>query len=484
VIRRDMWEDQVDDVIELYAAWVPHDDPSKYADDRKALMRLLAGRKNCRDFIQGTARDVLLPKSSLDGQRATVLDKELSGAIHRKLRVRRGEQLDVVGVVKRIGLGKDNELFPSVSRIAADVWIRGIEKRGGDSILKTFVDHCDSLRRDILHRLDSSLGQFQSFPFEGTALFRTRHHEWWEETEDAPARERRPEPPDWYAEFDRQLKLVEAFAAEKRIGKEPNPYLAVLVADGDRMGAAISELGSVRDNQKFSGKLSEFATMAQKIVNDRKGILVYAGGDDVLAFLPVDQCLECARKLHDDFGKQLKQYKAQGQSPTLSVGIAVGHFLENLEDLLEYGRAAEKAAKGVKGKDALAVHLHKRGGAPIKVCGPWNCELDKRLADFARMMNNQIIPSKLPYELRQMATLYEHWPSTLAADAIAKDLVRLIAKKQSRSEQTVQQAMEPYIKDMDADKLLDLAREMLVARQFAEGMKQAGEKSRSGEAAS
>ena len=42
--------------------------------------------------------------------------------------------------------------------------------------------------------------------------------------------------------------------------------------------------------------------------------------------------------------------------------------MENLEDLLDYGRAAEKAAKEPD-RDGLAVHLHKRGGAPIRVRG-------------------------------------------------------------------------------------------------------------------
>ena len=48
-IRRDIWTDQVEDVIEFYAAWMPQTGRDNYGGDRGRVMRLLAGRKNCRD---------------------------------------------------------------------------------------------------------------------------------------------------------------------------------------------------------------------------------------------------------------------------------------------------------------------------------------------------------------------------------------------------------------------------------------------------
>ena len=88
-------------------------------------MRLLAGRKNFRDFEPATRLDVRLPKSSLDGQRATVLvgpKPDESPATYRdkwprSLRLAPGEQLDVVGVTKRLGkqAGEPNPRYPSVA---------------------------------------------------------------------------------------------------------------------------------------------------------------------------------------------------------------------------------------------------------------------------------------------------------------------------------------------------------------------------------
>src|ERR1019366_8145180 len=71
-----------------------------------------------------------VPKSSLDGARESVWmdgwdSAKLEAGLARKLRVSPGEQLDAVGVVKRVAGGKAN--YPSVSRIAADPWLRGLD---------------------------------------------------------------------------------------------------------------------------------------------------------------------------------------------------------------------------------------------------------------------------------------------------------------------------------------------------------------------
>lgn len=448
VIRLQIWNDQVNDVVEFYAAWVTRSDD--YRSDRGMLMRLLAGRKNCRNFLpaKGLAG---VPKSSLDGQRESVLkDPERERWPERfrtRLRVREGEQLDVVGLVKRLAEG--NRPYPSVSRIAADPWVRGNKDHPA---FAEFINACSKVSKNILHRLDENeFPQFQDFPHEGTAVFVSRHHEWEQEIDEVD----RPE-----------IKGIQKALSHL---PEPSPYLAVLVADGDKMGAAITALNSPDEHRAFSTDLAGFADEAKNIVKSHNGVLVYAGGDDVLAFLPVDKCLPCARQLHDEFGLRLEKYGC----PTLSVGLAIGHFMENLEDLLDYGRAAEKAAK-LPDRDGLAVQLHKRGGTAIGVRGRWIENPDKRLERFAKLLDAGIIPNQLPYELRSMAKLYE--PSSWAQNAdaaIQQDLYRLIAKKSSNGLGTVREAMSEDIKDMNSDKLMKLACELLIARQFAVSSRQA-----------
>ena len=57
---------------------------------------------------------------------------------------------------------------------------------------------------------------------------------------------------------------------------------------------------------------------------------------------------------------------------TLSIGIAIYHHLEPLNDALELARNAEKIAKKVDGKNALAITLSKRGSGDRTITGSWS----------------------------------------------------------------------------------------------------------------
>jgi CRISPR-associated protein Cmr2 len=383
VLRSDVWNDQIHDVVQFYAAWVSSS--KDYRADRARVMRLLAGRKNCPDFRQPKFNNALLPKSSLDGQRPTVLVGLKAGEspetyrdhwpaeLRQKLRLAAGEQLDAVGVVKRLGKrqGESHRHFPAIVRVAAEDGLLGIE--------------------------------------------------------------------------------------------EGDPCFAVIVADGDKIGEALLRLKSADDHRTLSQALAGFASEARKVVNAHHGVLIYSGGDDVVAFVPVHTCLSCARSLHDRFA----DVPSEHGSLTLSVGVAIGGFLENWEDVLEYGRAALKAAKQVAGKDALAVHLHQAGSTCFGLRERWESELDRRLYDFAALIRDGRISSQLPYELRRLAELYEPWPVESASAATEGDLVRLIARKQSQSTGTVREAWAQYLNGMSAQRLRTLAEELLIARQLA-----------------
>lgn len=448
VIREDIWRDQQDDVIEFFAAWVER--KKDYSADRARVMRLLAGRKNCRDFLPARGR-AGVPKSSLDGRRESVLLDPKEPAWQQKhesrIRLRQGEQLDVVGLVKRISAG--NRPYPSVSRVAADPWVRGNAQDLGD-----VVSACRALGKDTLRPLNTEVyPQFLDFPFEGSALFPNRHHELIEEA--------------GISEED----LGNLRSALDRL-PDLDPYLAVVVADGDRIGESISKLKSPDAHREFSRGLAAFADAASSIVSAHSGILVYAGGDDVLCFLPVDTCLDCARQLRDKFGDLLKDFG----SPTFSVGIAIAHYLEHLEDLLEYGRTAEKDAKQPD-RDGLAVHVRKRGGVPIEVRRRWDAEPDAQILKWAHLINMEAIPRKLPYDLRNMARLYQGWPKESCKAALQQDVIRVVRDKRPPSGREHLQEMEDRIAVLitDSESLNSFTAELLVAQQVAVGVRQAGQ---------
>lgn len=469
IVNNETWDDQVNDVLEFYSSWTPIS--GTYAEARKRVMRLLAGRKSCRDFLSAKGR-AGLPKSSLDGARETVLiqdSKILSKELCYRLRLNSGEQLDSVGLIKR--LGGERRQYPSVSRIAADPWLRGIallaktDKDSADDLTNLTVS-CEKLSSHGLAKLaKANYPQFQTFPFDGAVLYPGRLQSFSEESGID------------LSEFRLQLQKL-----NKKFG-EPDPSLALLIADGDNMGVAISKLESIDENKLFSKQLARFAESSRKIVEKHFGCLIYAGGDDVMALLPVDSCISCARELHDEFG-QLISKSSETTHPTLSVGIAIGHMMDPLEELLENARKAEKDAK-IPNKNGLAIHLHTRGGAPVFVRSNWGNisinnpqSLDCRIKKWIQMYSENLLSDRTGYEIRNMALDYANWVEN-ETFAIKHDLYRLLNKKRPSGKKIDLKEIEEYLEKSLEIKgqddllskmyhlgLMNLACELLVARRI------------------
>ncbi len=144
-----------------------------------------------------------------------------------------------------------------------------------------------------------------------------------------------------------------------RQASEPPRYLAVLHLDGDNMGTMLGKVANIQAHQHFSRAISDFAGSVSAIVEQHyQGRLIYAGGDDVLALLPVWQALDCANELRNAFSAHLTQ--AGIQNATASAGISIAPYDYPLDLALESARQAEKQAKEDLGRNAVVV-LENRG---------------------------------------------------------------------------------------------------------------------------
>ncbi|NOX55805.1 MAG: type III-B CRISPR-associated protein Cas10/Cmr2 [Planctomycetes bacterium] len=493
IVRDELWRGQVDDVVEVYAAWLPFEPESEHAykNARKRLMRLLEGRKRCRDFAQPEPeanRRARLPKSSLDGRRETVLidlreghaSDDLRRFAFRKLRLQEGEQLDVVGLTKRLAHGA--RPYPSVARIAADPWLRRIARCAEQDtrVAEAFdalKQACEKLGTDIIRCIDPSrFPAYRDFPFEGTAVYRTRYASLADESQ--VNRER----------LERLARAVRKLSDPPDCGGlgfgAPSPYVAILVADGDHMGRLIAEMSTAEEHRAFSQRLAQFAARVRQIVADHNGACIYAGGDDVLALLPVDKCLRCARKLRDDFQVSLQQFG----NPTFSVGVAIGHFLEPLEDLRAYGRAAEQRAKGPtpgvaeRGihaqRNGLAVFVHPRSGVAFGIREQWQAgqeSIDERLQHWAELFSSHALPHKFPYDLRRLADQYHGWRHGGAlVKALQADVQLLLSRKETKLTDADRQWLNDRCATVEeAAGARRLADEMLVASHIGQVLGQA-----------
>ena len=299
---------------------------------------------------------------------------------------------------------------------------------------------------------------------------------------------------------------------DKQIGI-PSTYYAVILMDGDNMGKWLSgELAptigeilhpTVRNTldtdrgwsellkQKrplnpslhlaTSKALRDFSLhIAREIVErDHLGKLVYAGGDDVMAFVSLRDLSKVMEKLRayfsgnlkvdedtnkvaidfndgsgfipiDDEGiplnvgnneKKIKGFMlSMGTNATASMGVVIAHHNSNLSQVLDDVRDCEKKAKKLKDKNAFCIALAKRSGGTEHTSAKWYYgnnpyfESIPLLREWADAFYYDYISPKIVYTFRTETIGLENLDEKdakkkLPAEAIRLELLR-IAKRQ------------------------------------------------------
>jgi len=232
-----------------------------------------------------------------------------------------------------------------------------------------------------------------------------------------------------------------AFAAAQKLVRQTlgveqlEAYYALIKMDGDRMGRMLSGdpayAISYRDsfhpqvlkgfdahaarnpaikaygNQKralspnrhlaISGALNDFSlSIVRHVIEDEHlGRVIYAGGDDVLAMLPVADLLSAMQRLRhaysgvdpahaggrDPRGLTLQNgfamlndrqlMRMMGECATASCGAVIAHHQAPLAAVRRELDIAESRAKGEGGRDAFSVTIVKRSGGALYLTAKW-----------------------------------------------------------------------------------------------------------------
>jgi len=264
-----------------------------------------------------------------------------------------------------------------------------------------------------------------------------------------------------YQRAQRLVRKTLAQDADKNAEIELETYYALIMMDGDRMGAILSGDETTRTaityrdsfhpqvqkgfdvhaakqplikrygEQKrpispnrhlaISGALNDFSqTVVRHVVEEEHlGRVIYAGGDDVLAMLPVADLLPCMQRLRHaysgtvpadenvDWGTLPKRgqlvcksgfaflngrlMRMMGATATASTGAVIAHHQAPLAAVLRELRAAEKRAKapvneGGGGRNAFSLTVVKRSGGALYLTEHWGepLALLGELRDFLR----------------------------------------------------------------------------------------------------
>ena len=270
-------------------------------------------------------------------------------------------------------------------------------------------------------------------------------------------------------------------AAAKRSIAPPSPYYAVLRFDGDRMGEWVSgkhhslprigelmhpdiaykelggsydAVGSLRRPQSpalqgaLSAALLGFAVDVSRFAIERaegcRGVVVYSGGDDVLAFLPIAGVLQTAQLLRQLFsepvlidrdgkvyfgddatrrwGRAGRIHLGMGERASASAGIAIAHHLQPLSQVLEQAAEAEHDAKEKLGRDAFSVRVLKRSGERMDAGAKW--EYGPRVVEIIRAFSSDELSPRFVHHLEEEKPTL----SKLGPEAIASEVGRLLKR--------------------------------------------------------
>lgn len=371
--RAGVWDRQVANLWET--GWVISADP-----------RALARRKDMRAF----------PPSEEPGRKCTVCGRreELGNTgFFRAFSEKFGsgflnadkERLCAVCLVKRtltlprvgeeaFGWKALSGTFPSTPDIAADSWQREVIQ--------------NERHEEARNRFSRAVNEpFESAP--GTYFFPAYR-------EDFPQ--------------EQTTKLNSALPALVReVGSAPRPTYAILAMDGDSMGARLSKLDG-DGRAELSERILDFSLRVRRVVEDGedRSRLVYAGGEDVLALLPMDRALGAAWRVRELYAGIFEEFDEShreelGDASTISAGLLFCPMTLPLRTATrEAHRLLDEDAKEDAGRDALAVGVWKGGGETLKVARKWECRswVEKLIGMTAE--RESPYPSRFLYQAREI----------------------------------------------------------------------------------
>jgi len=364
-----------------------------------------------KDTLSGK-REALHPKGQ-DGQKYWLAVGQIEQITPIKIRPstkdaqperrRPRERLDAMGIIKRFHPDLSEKAvapfhgFPSTSSMAS--WSFLESAKAHEAVLqKELKDYRKAIER-LLPEKKYKIRDDEAWPFDGDLLYletlRPKRLE-----SDYGKKEGDYAAADLEAA---QASLRKLYAALKQAARDkqdptihtrPSPYYAIVVLDGDGMGEYLRTLDE-KDHSLFSQKLRDFSAEVSGIANTHRARVIYNGGDDVLAFAPLDTAVSFARALADQFHEKTDR--------TASAGIAIAHHLSPLGAALRAARRAEGLAKGLREeKNAICVIALKRSGEPIEVRSGWEA-VGSLLEEMIHRFEKDEISSKLPYDAARSA---------------------------------------------------------------------------------
>ena len=400
-------------------------DPAGYAAQWDQAQRLLAARRRVRDFAAVPEQDwrrrglcSLAPRWPAEREPPPHVPKH-----------ERRVPLSAVGWVKRRWRylpGHEGEGFPSTASIASAPYRRAVIEHLGEAEVRRAVEDLAAAERQVRRALDmrGSETRVPGLPpgpdGEAARWFARSGGPWVYPERWRPQTLVREAAADRDVQANLERGITAAadagYEAARRLGAAmdslrrragsgvPKPplasYLAVIVQDLDNMGrflggdasdAAGTRIDvSSREHERVSRELLRVATDQRAALRSGAllGVPVYAGGDDLLAFIPAATALKAAEACHRLIPASL---------PRASTAVLYFHYHASIQQAMREARdLLDRAKHQVRDKHALAVGYLRRSGVSAASIQPWMADDGKNSAElfgiFGRDAEHRLSP--------------------------------------------------------------------------------------------
>lgn len=313
-----------------------------------------------------------------------------------RLDIREGERLCALALIKRlfpnvskeaIGWEVGTKNWPSTPYVAAIPWLEQVidtASKEANYFARLVLDAAkDAERKGISrqigsfnNRTESFLNLDGNFYFENALIDCKRTPLGGTPTS---LKKCEDEPTD-IKETRKNLKVQLGRVADKT-GSRPVSFYAMLLMDGDNMGKLMVDY----EGGSISNALSIFTKDVRKIVRGHSGVTIYAGGDDVLAMLPLTRAIDCALSLSQKYEACFENIVPEA---TISAGLVFSHYHIPLSTVMrEAHHILDVVAKDQNGRGSIAVSVLKPSG---KYC-QWTATWDRLMDDKGKMRIDELV---------------------------------------------------------------------------------------------
>lgn len=185
----------------------------------------------------------------------------------------------------------------------------------------------------------------------------------------------------------RMALLSEALGTlERAAGTSPSKYYALVQLDGDRIGEELSFAA-----EAVTEGLARFQARVPAVFDGlprgdgepvrRRGDILYASADELLAITPVEDALDVAARLRGAFGAAMAETFGSDPMPTISTSVVFARYTVPLGWVVRESHALLRRAKRLD-RDALGVAVLRSGGLGARWLGTSELPSPRRAAQL------------------------------------------------------------------------------------------------------